>query len=61
MLHASEQNTDVKGNGDNEISIQDQIRSVSQAAAPVLLPMIDQVSGLDESELAGMGMLGDDS
>lgn len=54
MLHADKQsgsNTD-----DDEVSVQDKIREYTRAVAPVLLPIIDQLSGLDESELEEMGL-----
>ena len=60
MLHDDEQ----KGNGEDrnaeEATVQDRIRQVSQALAPVILPMIDQLSGLDEAELEEIGVLDDD-
>ena len=37
--------------GDDDVSVQDEIRRMTQAVAPVVLPMIDQLSGLNESEL----------
>ena len=48
-------------NGEHAVSVQDEIRNVTEAVAPVLLPMIDQLSGLDESELMSTGMLDDGS
>ena len=62
MLHSD----DHKGNDDGddanpeERRVQDQIRNVSEAVAPVLLPMIDQLSGLEEAELEEMSVLDDD-
>lgn len=49
MLHDDEQRGD-DGVTDGP-SVQEQIRAYSQAVAPMLLPMIDQLSGLDESDL----------
>ncbi len=49
MLHDDEHHGD--GDATDGPSVQDRIRAVSQAVAPILLPMIDQLSGLDESEL----------
>jgi len=48
MLHDDDQHG--KGDDSDRPRVQDRIRAVSQAIAPVLLPMIDQLSGLDESE-----------
>jgi hypothetical protein len=41
------------------VSIQDQIRKVSEAVAPVLLPMIDQLAGLNENDIEELSMIGD--
>ena len=46
--------------GDDEVSVQDEIGKVTRAIAPVILPMIDQLSGLSESELDQMGFADDD-
>lgn len=63
MLHDDEQSDKRKGNGRDEDAqpIDDRIRAVTEAVAPVLLPMIDQLSGLEESELDEMGVLGEDA
>jgi len=42
------------------IPIPDLIRKVTRALAPVLIPMIDQLSGLDEEDLEFLGTTGDD-
>jgi hypothetical protein len=42
------------------VAIQEQIRQVSTAVAPVLLPMIDQLAGLDEDDVDAFGMIGED-
>jgi len=54
MLHEA----DLKSNGkkpsdENEIPVTDQIDHVTRAVAPVLLPMIDQLSGIDEADISG--------
>ena len=62
MLHEKEKRLAQQGNGsglaDDETriceerrSIWDNIRDVSAALAPVLIPMIDELSGLEESDL----------
>ena len=61
MLHDNEKSHDKGEHQDREMSIPDEIRKLTQAVAPVLLPMIDQLSGLDESELMSMGMLDSES
>lgn len=64
MLHDSEQASNGKdkanGRGDGEQPIDERIRAVTEAIAPVLLPMIDQLSGLDESSLDEVAILGED-
>lgn len=40
--------------------VQDQIRSMTAAVAPVLIPMIDQLSGLNEDQLAEFSVAGED-
>lgn len=59
LLHADDP-SDNDYDDDESQSVQDQIRQVSDAVAPVLLPMIDQLSGLNESELEELGILGED-
>ena len=63
MLHEEEQGNKGKGNetaeNENEISIQDNIRRTTTAVAPVLLPMIDQLSGLREDDMEAFGDIGD--
>lgn len=41
-------------------SVEDRIRHISRAVAPVLLPMIDQLSGIDEDQLEEITMVGED-
>lgn len=66
MLHGEDGTTpdepsdDGPDNGATKQSVQDRIREVSAAVAPVLLPMIDQLSGLSEGDLEMLGGLGDD-
>lgn len=69
LLHAANDNNGGKGsNGDDadadeegrDDAIQDRIREVSKAIAPVLIPMIDQLSGLDEDDLNEISVLAED-
>lgn len=64
MLHDAEQASNSKGktngHGDSEQLIDERIRAVTEAVAPVLLPMIDQLSGLDETSLDEVAILGED-
>lgn len=46
-------------NGEDRRSVQDNIRDVSSALAPVLIPMIDELSGLEESDFEQAGILGE--
>jgi len=65
MLHESD-DFEVKNKANNNDSdqqaetIQDQIRKVSKAVAPVLLPMIDQLAGLNEDDIEGSSAIGED-
>ena len=62
MLHA-DQNNNGNGNENNaeeKVPIADEIRTVTCAVSPVLLPMIDQLSGLSEDELDSFGIVDDD-
>ena len=59
MLHDDEKKSDKSKDENEKISIEDRIRAVTRAVSPVLLPMIDQLSGLSEDELESMGMVGD--
>jgi len=68
MLHADRADGETTRNGNDSstesmptLNVYDQIRSVSAATAPVLIPMIDQLSGLDESELGEQGIIGEDA
>jgi hypothetical protein len=49
-------------NGDEqqEATVQDRIRQVTTAVAPVLIPMIDQLGGLDEHDLDSFSEIGED-
>jgi len=42
-------------------TVQDRIRQVSKAVAPVLLPMIDQLAGLNEEDIEAISVLGEDA
>lgn len=53
MLHDDEQKENSEDKELEELPVQDLIRKVSKAVAPIIIPMIDQLSGLDESELEG--------
>lgn len=61
MLHAESQTRNDGDDDDAVSSVQDRIRAVTQAVAPVLLPIIDQLSGLEEDELDQMSMLAEDA
>ncbi len=57
ILHDSESSSNGDGsNEEKEVPVADQIRQFTRAVGPVLLPMIDQLSGLNESELMGYGL-----
>lgn len=56
--NSSEKNESSEKN-DSE-TVEDKIRKVTQAVAPVLLPVIDQLSGLNEDELDILSQLGED-
>ena len=58
MIH-NESDLLANNDSDGETTIQDQIRKVVSAMAPMILPMIDQLSGLDEAELESFGMIED--
>lgn len=63
MLHGETGTGEVQDSENDEEgrrSVQDRIRQVSTAVAPVLLPMIDQLSGLNEDDLEMFGELGED-
>ena len=60
MLHDDEHSREGEDVESEDVTVQDRIRKVSEAVAPVILPMIDQLSGLDESEFEEMGVIGDD-
>ena len=65
MLHGENGNDDDSGgeNGDDQQRepVQDRIRRVTTSVAPVLLPMIDQLSGLQDGDLAVFSELGEDA
>lgn len=64
ILHSENGSGEAKeveeGKEEDGQQVQDRIRQVSTAVAPVLLPMIDQLSGLNEDDLEVLGELGDD-
>jgi hypothetical protein len=57
MLYDDEQHDE---DGSDEPRVQDKISAVTQAVAPVLLPMIDQLSGLEESEFDSLAPADDE-
>ena len=61
MLHDDENSRDktVEEDGD-KVDVQGRIAAVTSAVSPVLLPMIDQLSGLNEDELESIGIADDD-
>lgn len=64
MLHEDERAggshaRNVDGDGEKE-TVQDAIRRVSTAVAPVLIPMIDQLAGLTEEQLDELSTSGED-
>jgi hypothetical protein len=75
ILHDAERNDDLGSNGDGasgrdhprddqedeSTTVQDTIRKVSSAVAPVLLPIIDQLSGLSEESLEEFSNAGEDA
>jgi hypothetical protein len=64
MLHQSDKSNELNPKEDDEEqqtnTIQDRIRQVSEAVAPVLLPMIDQLAGLDEDDIETISSAGED-
>ena len=55
MLHEADTSSNGQGTSEEkEVPVSDQIKKVTRAVAPVLLPMIDQLSGIDEQEISGM-------
>jgi len=65
MLHEAD-DVEVNNNVSNDDgyqqvdTVQDKIRQVSKAVAPVLLPMIDQLAGLNEDDIDAFSEIGDD-
>jgi len=66
LLEASRKSQKVGGDaersetdGESEASVEDLIRRLTEAAAPVLIPMIDTLGGLTESDLAEFSEIGD--
>ena len=57
MLHDDENNKEKRNGQEDKTSVQDRIRLVTSAVSPVLLPMIDQLSGLSADELESFGMM----
>ncbi len=64
MLHDDDPDKKRDNGGEGEdgegASVQERIRRVTGAVAPVLLPMIDQLSGLDEDHLEEVSSVGED-
>lgn len=66
MLHQADDDVEVNSSESNDDgdkqadTVQDQIRKVSKAVAPVLLPMIDQLAGLDEDDIEVFSATGED-
>ena len=58
MLHDDEKTRNGEDIKPDDVIVQDKIRVISEAVAPVILPMIDQLSGLDESEFDEIEALG---
>jgi hypothetical protein len=65
MLHEDEKTraSDVSpsNNEGEKEAVQDAIRRVSTAVAPVLIPMIDQLAGLTEEQLDELSASGEDA
>jgi hypothetical protein len=72
ILHHGEEAGDLRASDANEgdatdrerdtsLPVQDLIRRVSEAVAPVLLPIIDQLSGLSEEHLEELSAVGEDA
>lgn len=57
---AKEERKSFNGDVQEPISPEDQIRMLTAATAPILLPMIDQLAGLQESELEEFSTIGED-
>ena len=70
MLHVADESGNVEThedfsedatNGEDKAAhVQDRIRQFSTAVAPVLLPMIDQLSGLNQEDLEILSAIGED-
>ena len=58
MLHEGENNSNETS--DAEWKVSEHISGLTRAVSPVLLPMIDQLSGLNELELESFGLLDDE-
>lgn len=63
LLHDDEKtSSDQQRDADDEReNVQDRIRRVSSALAPVLIPMIDQLAGLTEEQLEELSSTGEDA
>jgi hypothetical protein len=66
MLYQADNNelNNNAGNNDKDQQagmVQDQIKQVSKAVAPVLLPMIDQLAGLNEDDIEAFSITGEDA
>ncbi len=61
-LHADENQEDGEsGVADRDYQVHDTIRRVTAAVSPVLLPIIDQLSGLSDEHLEELSSVGDDA
>jgi hypothetical protein len=66
MLHQADNNNEMKSRTRNSGeegqagTVQEDIRQVSKAVAPVLLPMIDQLAGLNEDDIEAFSIIGED-
>jgi hypothetical protein len=63
MLHDAEKDElqETAKDSDAKENVQDRIRRVSEAVAPVLIPMIDQLAGLTEEQLEELSAAGEDA
>jgi hypothetical protein len=61
--HKNKLERNISNNGDEKQAgiVQDQIRQISEAIAPVLLPMIDQLGGLNEDDIETFSVSGEDA
>lgn len=59
--HKSDKDPHEKKDDDDGESVEDRIRNLSRAVAPVLIPIIDQLSALDEDMLTELSAAGEDA